>query len=141
KALDAHLDALMSPALTAQAARTAAGLHERWTWDVVRPWIAVALGVAGPALALWLGLLSRRLTKPWLVIALLRFLAVALAALSAKKAFELWTTSMPELRDRVRPWIKWAVAGAGMAAVVWLLWDDHRNWALGLAVAFAAAIV
>ena len=55
KALDAHLDTLMSPSLTTQAARTAAGLRERWTWDVVRPWIAVAIGVAGPALALWLG--------------------------------------------------------------------------------------
>jgi hypothetical protein len=131
----------MSPALTTRAARTPAGLRERWTWDVIRPWIAVALGAAGPALALWIGLLSRRSNKPWLVVALLQLFSVALAAISAKKAFELWTTSMPELRDRVRPWIKWAVAGAGLAAVVWLLWDEHRNWALGLAVAFVAAIV
>jgi hypothetical protein len=139
--LDRHLDALMVPSLNKRVARSTAGLRERWTWDVSRPWIAVAVGVAGPALSLWLWLLIRRLNKPWPMAVLLSLILVSLAALSAKAAFVLWVTSGPELRARVRPWFKWGVAGIISAVLVWLLWDERRSWALGLAAAFVVALV
>jgi hypothetical protein len=130
----------MTPSLPTLVARNPAGSRERWNWDIFRPWVAVAIGVAGPALALWLGLLSRGLDQPWLIVALLRLFLAALAIAAANSAYQIWTTSAQELRDRVRPWFKWAVAAIVASLLVWMLWDSHRNWAVGLAVALIAAI-
>jgi hypothetical protein len=138
--LDDGLDALMTRALEDPIRATATGGHQYWKADIFKPWAAWLIGVAGPALALWLAILTRESALPRLIVLLLTLCYVALALIPVVRALEMWITALPELRDRVRPWIRWFGVGVVWSILVRVLWDQHRQWAIGLSAAFVVLV-
>ena len=136
--LEQDLDRIMAEA-PAMDPEMPAGVREFWRWDALKPWLAWVAGIGGPALAIWLAILVRGSTLPRLVTYLLTFFAGTFAVFSAVGALKLWTTALPTLRDRVRPWLSWLAVGGCIAIPIRLLWNDHREWAVSLLLGLAGA--
>jgi len=134
--LDEAIHGLLIPTLREHLSATPAGQREYWTPDALRPWLAWLVAVAGTALAVWLAVLTRPLALPrwvaWPLMAVYAFIAAA----SVIGGYKAWVTTVPELRERVRPWIRWAVAAVMWAAVVMFVWPRDQRWALILAAGF-----
>jgi hypothetical protein len=141
RALDDRLAEVMTSDLNEQLSKRVIGDRQYWAWDVFRPWFAWMLGLAGPSLALWLVFLTRRLPFGRVVITLLMAACALLTTASVVAAYRIWITTRPELRDRVRPWIKWAVAGVLWFALVAVAWARDRRRAVGLAIVFVLITV
>lgn len=134
--LDVRLADAMAPYLASHLARSPSATRALRRVDALRPLFAWIVGVSGPVAAVWLarGAWHLPLARP-LRIAILGAYAM-FAAASIVAAFNMWITSLPELRDRVRPWIQWAVAGTVWLGVAVLIRSRSPRWAIGLAGAY-----
>jgi len=104
--------------------RTTAGQRE-YSWsEILKPWLAVPVAIVGVLLAWWLytrtvwphgcPLSDWKCWRPALVPAVVELLtAIGSVGLSVF----LWLSSVAELRQRVTPWIQWAIAAVLLAAV------------------------
>lgn len=140
EALDQRLDAEMRPRLASHLEKEVAGERESAPSDVVRPWFAWFVALAGSFVALWLSIRTWPLPLPRALIYVLTAVYTLLALMSIVAGFKIWFDSAPDLRDLVRPWIRWIAFGLAWAALVRTLWDRGDLWpAVILAAIFLAA--
>jgi hypothetical protein len=95
-----------------------AGMREYWRLEILEPWLALPIAVAG----LWLAWLIRSHTTwhEWrqIIPSILNAVAaVAVVLLALRYAFVSWQSALPQLRRRVISWMGWLAKGAVLGAL------------------------
>jgi hypothetical protein len=106
------------PPLDALLRNVPAGMREYWRLEILEPWLALPIAVAG----LWLAWLIWRHTNwhGWREIApsILNALVAGGVVLAAfRYAFVSWQSALPQLRRRVMSWMAWLAKGAVLGAL------------------------
>jgi len=121
-----------------------AGMREYWRLEILEPWLALPIAVAGPWLA-WL-IWSHTNWHEWrqIIASILNVVAAGgVVFLALRHAFVSWQSALPQLRRRVISWMGWLATGVALGLLTFgavQVWPRHAMeielWVSGL---FAAA--
>jgi len=90
-----------------------AGMREYWRLEILEPWLALPIAVAGPWLV-WL-IWSHTIWNEWrqIVASILNVVAaVGVVLLALFYAFVSWQSALPQIRRRVISWMWWILKAA-----------------------------
>jgi hypothetical protein len=137
--LEARLRAASAGWLNATLSRTTAGQREYWRWEILKPWSAAPMAIVGLLLAWWLYTRTDwphefrlRDWENWVPALAPALFELLIAVGAVVLSLALWLSSVAEFRQRVTPWIGWALVATLLAVVSTKTQDGPR--ALTIAV-------
>lgn len=139
--LDQALDSWNAEgALSSHLGMDAQGTGQYWRWELVKPWLACAIGGLVAWLVPWLVARTHWANHSWWAKGLISLFDVILLTVGILLAARLWVTALSDLRDRVKHWIPWVIG----ALILWIaagnaLRSGHR-WAISLTVFFVGCL-
>ena len=121
-----------------------AGMREYWRLEILEPWLALPIAVAGPWVA-WL-IWSHMNWHEWrqIIASLLNVVAAGgVVFLALLYAFVSWQSALPQIRRRVISWMGWLANGSPGSSLPWswmrsasVLWNAsqeiQRRWLLSI---------